>query len=100
MSNKVDRTPHNPTRSRQGLYAMAAKYAPRAIEVLQELMEHGDNSSVRMGAAKVLLAKSIPDLKAMEMTGKDGLPMKVIVIPPELISKYEIPQNTGDSSEG
>lgn len=86
--------------SREKLYAKCAQYAPKAIEVLQELMGEKYQPSVRMGAAKVLLAKAIPDLKAMEITGQDGQPFKVIVVPPELISKYEIPSNTGDSSEG
>jgi len=85
--------------SRAMLYSQAASLAPRAIEVLKELMEC-KNENVRMGAAKVLLAKAIPDLKAMELTGADGQPFKVIVIPPELISKYEIPSNTTGSSQG
>jgi len=31
-----------------------------------------NNPSVRIAAAKVLLAKILPDLKATELTGKDG----------------------------
>lgn len=72
MSNepKRDTTPNNPTPNRQGLYAKAAKHAQDAIDVLVKEMHDGDNSNSRVGAAKALLAKAIPDLKAMELTGQ------------------------------
>lgn len=65
------------TPSRDILYAEAAKYAPRAIEVIAEIMNKGDNDSNRLGAAKTILAKSIPDQKAMEITGPDGGPLQL-----------------------
>ena len=57
---------------REMLYTEAAKHAPRAIEILVELMESGDNDNVRVAAAKCILAKAIPDLKALEVSGKEG----------------------------
>ncbi len=72
------RHPGNP--SRKILYATAAKYAPEAIEVLLELMRSGDNDSVKLGAAKTILSKSIPDLHAQEITGEGGGPVKVQVV--------------------
>lgn len=58
--------------SKAALYNSAKYHAPRAIEVLAEAMERGESYAVKVGAAKVLLAKCIPDLKATELTGKDG----------------------------
>lgn len=47
------------------------QYIPSAIERLAELC-NSNNDSVALGALKVMLAKNLPDLKAMEITGKDG----------------------------
>lgn len=55
---------------REMLYAEAASHAQRAIEILVDIMENGDSDSNRVGAAKTILAKAIPDLKAMELTGQ------------------------------
>ena len=57
------------TVKRDILYNEAAKHAPRAIEIVVDLMEHGDNDNVKLGAAKTILAKAIPDLQAMEVRG-------------------------------
>lgn len=67
------------TPNKQGLYAKAAVYAEDAIKVLAHEMEHGDNSNSRVGAAKALLAKVIPDLKAMEITGEKGDMIRIIL---------------------
>ena len=66
--------------SRQELYAKTSKHAPRAIEVLLELMENGDNDNVRLGAAKCILAKTIPDIRATEITGEGGGPIDVNIV--------------------
>lgn len=68
------------TPSRDMLYSEVAKYAPRAIEVLVDIMENGDNSNAKTGAAKAILAKAIPDLKAMEVYGKDGEKFEALVV--------------------
>ncbi len=61
------------TPKRDILYSEAAKYAPRAIEVLADIMENGDSDSNRMGAAK-----AIPDLKVLELGGPDGGPIQLL----------------------
>mgnify|MGYP001575305773 CR=1 FL=1 len=66
--------------SKKELYAKASKHSTRAIEILVDLMEHGDNDNVRLGAARVILSKSIPDLRAMEITGTEGEPIIVKII--------------------
>ena len=58
--------------SRQTLYQVASKYSKEAIETLYDLMKNGNQESVRMGAAKALLDKALPDLKTTEFTGENG----------------------------
>jgi hypothetical protein len=58
--------------SKQILYQKAAGHAIDAIEVLAKLMYEADNDAAKVGAAKCLLSKCIPDLKATELTGEDG----------------------------
>lgn len=80
MANKMSTKPRKGgTPKREILYSEAASHAPRAIEILVELMEKGDNDNVRLGAAKTILAKAIPDLKSMELTGANGDAIKIIV---------------------
>lgn len=59
------------TPPREIFYSEAAKYAIRAIRKVVYLMSYGDNDSVRLGAAKTILAKAIPDLHETELKG-DG----------------------------
>lgn len=92
------------TPPRDFLYSQAAAHAPRAIEVLVEIMNKGDNDNARMGAAKSILAKAIPDLKAVEVTGANGdaIQLKYLI---DLNGGY-IPQlavinaSSGASAEG
>lgn len=58
--------------NKQALYQQAAYHAPRAIEVLVEAINEGENYAVRVGAAKALLSKVLPDLKSQDLTGLDG----------------------------
>lgn len=68
-----------PTTSRQGLYAVAHKYTKEAIETLAELMRQTRNPAVRMGAARALLDKALPDLKATEISGIDGADLQLVI---------------------
>lgn len=65
--------------SRDMLYSEAAALAPKAIKRLEELLGH-KNENVALGAVKIILAKAIPDLKAMEITGQDGQPLRFVVV--------------------
>lgn len=47
------------------------KYVPNAIERIAELA-NSRNDAVALGANKYIVSKFLPDLKAVEMTGKDG----------------------------
>ena len=57
-------------KSRQQLYAMFSPHAELAVETLVKACTNG-NPAVRVGAAKTILAKLVPDLKSTEITGAD-----------------------------
>lgn len=66
--------------SRELLYAEAAKHALRAIDILVKIMETGDNDNARMAAAKVILAKAIPDLHFQELAGVNKEPIQIRIV--------------------
>lgn len=49
--------------SKNALYQAASSHAVEAIAVLVEIMRNGDSDSNKVGAAKAILAKCLPDLK-------------------------------------
>ena len=66
--------------SRQTLYQVASKYSKEAIDTLYDLMLHGTQEGVRLGAAKALLDKALPDLKAVEHSGTEGGPLQITIV--------------------
>lgn len=58
--------------SKQGLYSRIAKYGVKAVEVVAEALD-SEHRNVRLGAAKVILNKIVPDLKSTHVTGELGL---------------------------
>lgn len=58
---------------RSALYAIASKHGKEAIKTLAYLMKHSNNEGIRMGAAKVLLSKVLPDAEH----GNDFEPQKL-----------------------
>jgi NADPH-dependent curcumin reductase CurA len=66
--------------NRGSLYAYVSKYTKEAVDVLVDLMKNGKQESVRMGAANALLDKTIPDLKAVEMTGENSGPLIIKIV--------------------
>lgn len=79
--------------SRQGLYSVASAYSKEAIHRLVELLR-SNNENVCLGAAKAILAKTIPDLKATELTGKDGGELRIRLIR----SLLHLPSSEGNVS--
>lgn len=55
-------------------------HVPELIAKALELVDSADNDSVKLGAIKTLLAKVVPDMKASELTGKDGKDLKGLVL--------------------
>jgi len=71
--------------SRQELYGMLIKTAPTAIKVISRAARGKRwNSkiinSVQLGAAKMILNRCLPELKAMEVSGSEGGPIQVNVV--------------------
>lgn len=57
--------------SRIGLYAHASKYTVEAIDILYSLMTTSRNEGIKLGAARTLMDKCLPDLKAMDITTQE-----------------------------
>lgn len=86
--------------SRAALYRKLAGHAERAIEILAEEMEKPSRmSGVRVGAAKVILNKVLPDLKATDVTS-GGKEIQTVIVPSEILNKYAITPNSESGSEG
>lgn len=49
--------------SKTSLYAVAAAHSKEAIETLYDLMKNSKNDGIRLGAARAILNKSLPDIK-------------------------------------
>lgn len=75
-ANKLGR-PHTP--NRQGLYAKAAKHATAALDVLAQLLV-SNNENIRLGAARTLLDKCLPDVKAVELSSNEDTQIKYSII--------------------
>ena len=59
--------------SRRDLYKVVASKSQEAIGVLVEEMHTPSKmGSTRVAAARTILNKALPDLKAMEVTGEEG----------------------------
>ncbi|HQT78826.1 MAG TPA: hypothetical protein PLD10_17375 [Rhodopila sp.] len=56
----------------------------QASQLVNRLTDHvlkgTDMSQTQVAAAKILLAKAVPDLKALEMNGPNGGPIQVTAI--------------------
>ena len=57
--------------SKLGLYAYASKYTKEAIDMLYVLMSTSRNEGIKMGSARALLDKCLPDLKAVDLTSQE-----------------------------
>lgn len=52
--------------SRKGLYAYASKHSKEAIDILYILMTTSKNEGIRLGAARSILNKCLPDPRAAD----------------------------------
>ena len=80
--------------NRQGLYARTAKYAQKAIDTMVSLLE-SRNEAIRLGAAKALLDKCLPDMKAINDTEGNRQPLLIKIIAGE---GYQPPGMLRDST--
>lgn len=68
-----------PVPNRQGLYSKIAKHSDVILKSLFDLLD-SKNENIRLGAAKVLLNKIVPDLRAenLEVQNNEGIKVNVI----------------------
>lgn len=86
MSDSKDTT-HKATKgegtpNRGTLQSYVQNFTKESIDTLVKIMRDTsrENKSLRMGAAKALLDKSIPDVKAIEVGGVNGEPIRLNII--------------------
>lgn len=68
------------TPNRQGLYAYAARYSKEAIDVLVKMMRTSRNENLKLGAARALLDKCLPDLRAQELSASDNGQLSIRIV--------------------
>lgn len=64
--------------SRNEMYGRIAARSEEIIDTLFAALKDR-NMAVRLGAAKTLINKIIPDLKAMEISGDKDAPLKIVL---------------------
>lgn len=74
---EVKKEPGTPNRAH--LQSYIQNFTREAIDAIVQVMRTTRNENLRMGAAKVIIDKSIADIKAMEITGENGEPIKLII---------------------
>lgn len=86
--------------SRDELYRKVANKASETIDVVYEILQSGGGKTgaVRLGAAKLLLNKVLPDLRMTELTGDTQRPIGVVILPEEKIN-YEQPDSIDSPTE-
>lgn len=65
--------------SRQALYSKIANRGDEIIEGLFTLSKD-NNAGIRLGALKELASRILPELKAIEITGENGEPIRFNII--------------------
>lgn len=84
-----------PQISRADAFKKASTHFREAFEVIVKVMRESTNPSDKLGAAKIIINKVLPDLKASEITGAEGGPLQFIAI---LGGKtvHDLPSNNSD----
>lgn len=62
------------------LQSYIQNFTKEAIDAIVEIMRTTKNESLRMGAAKTIIDKSIGDKKSVEVTGENGEPIKLTIL--------------------
>ncbi len=78
-SNAVNKPGRPQTPNRQGLYSKIAKFSDLVVDTLVEMLD-SRNENIRLGAAKALLDKILPDLKAVSAEVRDVGPLQMTVL--------------------
>lgn len=78
-------TPTSPVRklppqpSTKQLQEYARPMAQKALDTAFRMLTEADNDSVKLGAAKLILAKVMPDLKATELSGELAVDLRNVL---------------------
>lgn len=81
--------------SRRKIQRIVAARAPEILNALFEALQ-SNNPSLKLGAAKILINKILPDLKATELKAEDGKSLAGLIT-----IRYEgdRPQSVADNSQ-
>lgn len=66
--------------SKQAIYSSIASHAKDILGVLLYEMKNGDSSAARVGAAKTLVNKIVPDLKSMDISSEEGIKFLIQIV--------------------
>ena len=80
------------------LQAYLQNFTKEAIDGIVEILRTTRNENLRMGAAKIIIDKSIPDIKALEISGTDGRPIEIIIVE-DVNNNNEIPTSNQELSK-
>ena len=72
------------------LQSYLQNFTIEGIDAIVEILRTTRNESLRMGAAKIIIDKSIPDIKAIEISGTDGGPIEIVIVE-DVNNNNEIP---------
>ena len=72
---KRGRTPNKGT-----LLSHLQNFSAEAIDYLVDTMRNSRNENLRFGAARAILDKTVPDLKATEIVGENNGPLLIKII--------------------
>lgn len=62
------------------LQAYIQNFTKEAIDAVIEIMRTSRNEALRFGAAKLVIDKSIADIRAVELTGENNGPITIKII--------------------
>ena len=65
--------------SRQAAFSKASSHFQKALDTVIDVMNTSKNDNARLGAARTIIDKVLPDLKAQELTGEGGGAFEVII---------------------
>lgn len=82
------------------LQAYLQDFTKEAIDGLVKLMRETKQDQLKFAAFKLIIDKSIADIKAIEVTGQNGEPIKLNIIAGADFSQYRIssPSSTGSTT--
>lgn len=66
------------TISKQRAYSKASQHFIDAMNTVVDIMNKSRNDNARLGAARTIIDKVLPDLKAAELTGEGGGAIEII----------------------